>query len=144
MASFVGATAQKEPLNWERSKAVRLWGVPGSSIRSRGVQKGDRLFIWKSRVGYIAEAAIAGQPRRPMDRSEAPWPGGLRRFSIVIPIEVKQEYPKGFRLNFANDRQEITGLSTNSLRLGLAPITEESAEHISRSLRLLVEESQQG
>lgn len=134
MATFVGAISSKEPLNWDRCKDVGLWGVPRTTKRVQEVKPGDRLFIWRGRVGFIAEARVTGKPRTPTDRSEAPWPGGPRRFASIIPIEVIREVPKGYRLDFVRDRQAITGLSTNSLRFGLAPITDDAGDHISASL----------
>jgi hypothetical protein len=134
VASFVGAISSREPLNWDRCKEVGLWGVPRSTIHVRGVEPGDRLFIWRGRLGYIAEARVTGKPRVPTDRSEAPWPGGPRRFARVIPIEIIRELPKGYRLAFLRDRQEVTGLSTNSLRFGLVPVTDSAGDHISAAL----------
>lgn len=96
---------------------------------------GDRLFIWKSRVGYIAEAVITGPGRIPTSRAEAPWPGGVSRFGLVVPIDVVCEISEGIRIRFVNDRQEITGISTNALRFGLAPIMDEAADYISGALR---------
>lgn len=134
MGSFVGAVSSKEPLNWDRCKEVGLWGVPRSTVHVRGLKPGDRLFIWRGRVGFIAEAVVTDKARVPTDRSEAPWPGGLRRFAEVVPMDVVHELPKGYKLGFVRDRQEITGLSTNSLRFGLVPITDAAGDQISAAL----------
>jgi len=134
VATFVGAISISEPHNWDRCKAVGLWGVPKYTFRVRSVKAGDRLFIWRTRAGFIAEARVTGPPRVPVSKDEAPWPGGLSRFSAVIPIAVVQETSTPYRLAFVKDRQEVTGLSSNSLRFGLVPIGDEAGDNISAAL----------
>ena len=134
VASYVGAISSSEPRNWDRCKEVGLWGVPRNTIHARGIKPDDRLFIWRGRVGFIAEARVTGPPRAPADRSEAPRPGGPRRFVVVVPIEIVRELPTGYKLGFVRDRQEVTGLSTNSLRFGLVPVTDDAGDHISAAL----------
>ena len=134
MGAFVGAVSAQEPRNWALCKEVGLWGVPGLSRALPRVVSGERLFIWKSRAGYIAEATITGPARVPESRDDAPWPGGLGRFRAVIPMRVVREVADSYRLPFVRDKQDITGISTNSLRFGLIPIMDEAADHISAVL----------
>lgn len=127
MAAFVGGLSASEPRNWGLCKEVGLWGLPGGRRPPSGIEYGDCLYIWKSRVGYTAEARITGPARVATDSSETPWRGGLERFRFVIPIEVVLEIDVGCKLPFVKDRQVVTGISTNSLRFGLAPISDEAA-----------------
>jgi len=98
------------------------------------VEPGDRLFIWKGRTGFIAETVVTGPARTPKSREDAPWPGGLTRWRAVFPIRVVREVNESYKLPFVKDRQEVTGISSNSLRFGLVPISEEAATTISAVL----------
>lgn len=137
MACFIGAISNREPLNWDRCKEVGLWGVPRITSHVKSIKAGDQVFIWKSRVGFIAEAEVTGPYRVPTDPTETPWPGGLRRFSAVVPIVVVRETNTGYKLPFVRDKQEVTGITTNSLRFGLVPVTDVAGEHIREALRTL-------
>lgn len=134
MTAYIGAISASEPRNWERCKDSGLWGVPGLTRRGANVSQGDRLFIWRGRVGFIAEGVIIGEARTPRTREEAPWPGGLGRWRSVFPISVVREVTEGYKLPFIRDRQEITGISSNSLRFGLVQIDDDAANTISAEL----------
>ncbi len=128
------AVSASEPRNWDRCKDVGLWGAPGLSRSVPRVMPGDRLFVWKGRSGFFAEVVVTGAARIPQHKEEAPWPGGLSRWRAIIPIEVVREVKDSYKLPFVQDRQEVTGISSNSLRFGLVPISEEAALNISSVL----------
>ncbi len=130
----MGAVSVREPRNWERCKEAGLWGVPGLSRPAPKVTPGDRLFIWRGRAGFIAEAIVTGPARVPQDRDEAPWPGGLGRWRSVIPIRVVREVSESYKLPFVRDRQEVTGISSNSLRFGLVHISDTAGDTLSAAL----------
>lgn len=134
MSAFVGAVSAREPRNWERCKEAGLWGVPGLSRPTPKVALGDRLFIWKGRAGFVAEVVVTGPARVPQDRNEAPWPGGLGRWRSIFPIRVVREVSESYKLPFVRDRQEITGISSNSLRFGLVHISDEAGDALSAAL----------
>lgn len=134
MTAYVGAVSASEPRNWERCKEAQLWGVPGLSRPAPKVETGDRLFIWKGRAGFMAEAVVTGPARVPQTREEAPWPGGLGRWRAVFPIRIVREVTESYKLPFVHDRQEVTGISSNSLRFGLVHISDDAAATISSVL----------
>ena len=134
MTAYIGAVSASEPRNWDRCKEAELWGVPGLNRPAPKVEPGDRLFIWKGRTGFIAETVVTGPARTPQSLEDAPWPGGLTRWRAVFPIRVVREVNESYKLPFVKDRQEVTGISSNSLRFGLVPISEEAATTISAVL----------
>lgn len=82
----------------------------------------------------MAEAVITGLARVPQTRAEAPWPGGLGRWRAVFPIRIVREVKESYKLPFVHDRQEVTGISSNSLRFGLVHISDDAAAKISSVL----------
>ncbi|HVX69861.1 MAG TPA: hypothetical protein VHA79_09245 [Mycobacteriales bacterium] len=135
MAWFVGALSQREPENWDACKLLGLWGVPTNGRRRNIPAKaGDHLVIWKAGRGYMAEATVTGAARPPASRGEAPWPGGVVRFGLVLPITLVSELQRPIYLPFAGPRQAETGVTKAALQRGLALISDEGGELISRRL----------
>lgn len=134
VAAFVGAISAGEPRNWDLCKENQLWGVPGPRPRAHGVDVGDRIFIWKGRAGFIAEVVVTGPARIPEVKVDAPWPGGVGRFRLVFPIQVVREIREAYKLGFVGDRQAVTGISSNSLRFGLVPISDQAANELSAAI----------
>jgi hypothetical protein len=136
MSWFICNISPKEPGNWDLCKQVGLWGVPGGRGlgAARRPKQGDHFLFWLGGRGYVGYGLVTGEPRTPHDRAEAPWPGGKYRFSLVIPFKLQLEADKPYRLAFVNGRQEVTGLSSASLQLGLARIPDEMAARVTAVL----------
>ncbi|MFJ1538252.1 hypothetical protein ACIODS_06885 [Micromonospora chalcea] len=60
--------------------------------------------------------------------------GRARRWRSVIPIRVVREVSESYKLPFVRDRQEVTGISSNSLRFGLVHISDAAGDTLSAAL----------
>src|SRR5690348_725919 len=97
--TFLCTISRTSPDNWTLCKQTGLWGVARATKRRMSrIEVGDRLFVWLGGRGFVAEAVVAAPPRPPRNASEAPWEGGLYRFTFVIPIEVIRELAAPIRL----------------------------------------------
>jgi hypothetical protein len=131
MSWFVCTVSRNEPSNWEKCKSVGLWGL--TRTRS-GVVPGDRFVAWIGGRGFIAEGEITGSARRPVDKTEAPWPGGTYRFSLVVPIRVQLEVKSPVFLPFDGQRQRETGISKAQLQSSLSLIPDVAGQRIAALL----------
>jgi hypothetical protein len=135
MTWFVGAISRREPENWEACKSVGLWGVPTSGRKRRvSVEAGDQLVIWQAGQGYVAHVILTGPARTPADRTEAPWPGGLIRFGLVLPFDLACEVKKPINVPFVGPRQVETGVTKAALQSGFALMSEDGGKLISERL----------
>jgi hypothetical protein len=131
MSWYLCTIGRTTPGNWELCKQIGLYGIPcGRRDRRPRVEVGDHLLVWQGGKGYIAEAVVSGAARTPRSEAEAPWPGGIRRFAYVIPIEVVTEVKSPLKLAFDGDDQEKTGFAKGKFQLSLSPIPERAATYV--------------
>lgn len=129
---WLATVSKHHPRNWELCKDAGLFGY------SRGLAKceeGDHLLVWHGGRGYMAYGVITGAPFVPRNRAEAPWPGGLYRFTSVVPFKVQLELPTGgIYLKFRDNVQELTGFNTAKLQHSLSAIPDEAAALVTERL----------
>lgn len=145
MAWFLCTVSQREPDNWEKAKEVGLWGVPGVSYLAKVVKKGDQMLFWRAARGYIGIGVVTDVARPPNGRAEVPWPGGLARWSNVIPMRVSVEIKKPVFLKFVSAYQNETGFSKSQFQRGFSPIGDAPGQLVAeriveRSLEELAEQ----
>lgn len=137
MSWFLCTLSKEHPGNWNLCKEVGLWGISthGTKVYSERGAPGDRLLVWRSGQGYVAEAVVTDKARRPRGRDEAPWLGGVERFGLVVPFEITFETKEPFFLGFKDHRQLGSGLSLFMLRRGFIRIPDKSAQEVMRLWR---------
>lgn len=135
MRWFLCTIGRATPGNWQLCKQFGLYGIPGGRTRRPYAEVDDRLLVWQGGGGYIAEAAITGPVRPPSSSAEVPWPGGMRRFHYVVPIEVILEVASPLKLPFDGDSQAGTGFHKGQFQRSFSPIREEAAVYVSAALR---------
>lgn len=52
---------------------------------------GDHLLVWIGGTGLVAECTADGPARTPRTDDDVPWPGGLERYRVVLPIKIDFE-----------------------------------------------------
>ncbi|WP_149814740.1 hypothetical protein [Serinicoccus marinus] len=129
MSWFLCTIARTSVRNWDLCKEVGLWGVSTHAKKTKlaRAREGDRLLVWQSGKGYIATAAVLGPTRPPASAAEAPWPEGLHRYGLVIPIAVDMELERPLYLRFEKNIQERTGLSSFQFRRGFVAVRDDAA-----------------
>lgn len=129
MTWFICAISGSSPQNWDLCKATGLYGVATSSSKLQyEVNVGDDLVFWLTKKGYVGHATVTGKPRPPKSSAEAPWPGGLYRFSIVVPFKLDLECEDPVFMSFERSRQKNTGIASFSLQRGFALISDNAGE----------------
>ena len=110
--------------NWELCKQVSLWGIPsnGRNLNMNQVEPGDGLLFYWATKGLIGHAIATSEMKRPQSKDEAPWAGGMFRFGIVIPFDLKMEAKEAMPLKFIAGTAVGTNLKVASLRRGFARI----------------------
>lgn len=134
MAWWLGSISSKSAGNWDLCKAVQSYGVPGVGIHASSVRVDDRLMIWLGGKGYVASCTVTSAPRVPKDHAEAPWSGGLRRFSWVIPFRVDCEVEHGWKPPFTGSVQTVTGVTKNMLMMSFVPMLDRIADLVVEQL----------
>lgn len=137
MTYFVGAIAKESAHNWDLCKEIKLFGIStgGRKVGASNIKKGDKLLVWLGGSGYIAVATVAGVPRNPVSREEAPWGGGLHRFGLVFPIKVDFEPNDPVWLGFKNGKQERTELPQFSIRKGFSSVPDAAGRAAEKIIR---------
>jgi hypothetical protein len=134
MAWYLCTISKNEPSNWGKCKDVGLWGVPGVVKAAKEAKRGDRLLFWMGGRGYIGYGVVMEQGRVPQGRDEVPWPGGLGRWTYVIPMRVLVEAKKPVRLKFHRSVQDQTGFTAAKFQRGFAPINDEPAQRVAEEV----------
>ncbi|WP_448616211.1 hypothetical protein [Modestobacter sp. URMC 112] len=106
MADFIAALGKDRYRNWEVCKREQLWGMvaSGSNWRSNGrrVQRGDRIFIWRSGHGFIAQLEAQGPMRLTAEPGvPVPW-DEPNLFGGVVDIRVVTELATPIGDSFPN------------------------------------------
>lgn len=142
MSWFLCTVSRDSPRNWDLCKEVSTWGVSTrlETFRMPKVNPGDHLLVWIAGVGFRASATVTEAPRKPVDRSEAPWPGGLHRFGAVIPFKLDLELSEPLRLRFENHRQAVSGLNLFQFRRGFVIVPDTAGEAVATLMREAAEE----
>jgi hypothetical protein len=130
MPWYLCTISRHEPSNWGKCKDSGLWGIPGVVKAAMDVKRGDRLLFWMGGRGYIGYGVVMEQGRVPQYRNEIPWPGGLARWTYLIPMRVQVEVKNPVRLKFHRSVQEQTGFPATKFQRGLAPINDEPAQRV--------------
>ena len=134
MAWFLCTISRHEPSNWKKCKEAGLWGIPGVVHASKEAKRGDRLLFWMGGRGYIGYGIVLEQGRVPQRRDEVPWPGGLARWTYLIPMRVQIEIAEPVRLKFQRSIQDQTRFSTTKFQRGFAPIESEPAQAVAEQI----------
>lgn len=124
MAWFVCAVSPREKKNWDLCKESGFWGY------TRGAAPGtvgDQLLFWVGGRGYVGYGVVVGDPHEPSDRSEAPWPGSVYRFTSVVPFKLQYEAKNPVFLRFKSNVQEVTGFNTANLQRGMSRVPDSAA-----------------
>jgi hypothetical protein len=131
---FVCVIGKSRLGNWDLCKKVGAYGV--SLGRGRpNIKEEDRVLIWLGGRGYVAEAVVTGPPTIPHTQEEVPWPGGLRCFAYVLPINVVAEVREPIYFPFVGRVQPETGVKTAQLQRGVSLISDSGAMKISAAIR---------
>ena len=88
MAGWVGAIAHGYEANWAICKRHGLWGT--NSRRGAAVERGDELFIWQSKAGWLAHCRATSRAWGPRSLREVPWPEP-EQYKYLIDMEVLRE-----------------------------------------------------
>lgn len=130
-ATYLCSVSRTNPKNWQLARDVGMWGLTAKSReRQRSVQPGDRLVFWVGGRGYVGEGLVVEPPRAPRNKVEAPWPGGLYTFPVVVPMVVTRELRTPLLLEFVGDKQRQTNLSKAVFRRSLYRLPDSVAETI--------------
>lgn len=92
------------------------------------------MLFWLSSQGFVGYGSVTGTPFHPESHDEVPWPGGLYRWAVLIPITIEYECPKPVKLGFVDGRMELTGISSFALRRGFVPISDQAGEAALKSM----------
>lgn len=132
MTWWVATISRHHPGNWGLCKEVGYFGY----TRGRaGCEPGDHLLVWVGGRGYIGFGLVTGPPRAPASRAEAPWAGGTRRFTSVVPFRMQLELDTGgIYLPFRKNIQDVTGINTARLQHGLSCISDKAATRVTMML----------
>jgi len=110
-------------------KEIGLYGVSSYHSKLRyEVNVGDDLIFWMTKKGFLGHATVTGKPRAPKGAHEAPWAGGVSRFSHVVPFSLDFECKEPVFVSFEKGYQKGTGISGFSLQRGFAAITDASGK----------------
>ena len=142
MAWFLCTVARDSPRNWAICKEVSAWGVSTTheNFRLDRAKPGDRLLVWLAGKGYVATATVSDAMRRPTDKADAPWPGGLHRYGAVVPFRLDLELDPPLNLRFQNNRQTATGINLFQLRRGFIAIPDTAGEAAEAAMLQAAEE----
>lgn len=137
MAWFLCTISHDSPRNWDICKEIGAWGVSTQreDYRLDRTKVGDHLLIWVARRGYIAYATASQPMRRPVDKKDAPWPGGLHRFGAIVPFSIDVELNPPLYIKFENQRQKITDVSLFQFRRGFVAINDAAGEAAAAAMR---------
>lgn len=97
----------------------------GRNVGKPDLHNGDGLVVYAASRGLKAICKITGDSRRPIDKQEAPWAGGVFRYGLVIPFEVVEEFEEPVATQFSNQRLIGTSITTTQLRKGFSAINAE-------------------
>ena len=116
--------------NWALCKEHELWGLARTpyKIDPNRAQQGDGLLFWQSGAGFLGHGIVTGKMYAPDSHDDVPWPGGLYRWGMLVPMKVVYECPTPIRLRFIESKMDRTGISLFALRRGFIAITDEQAE----------------
>lgn len=134
MQWHVAGIAKQSEHNWQLCKDVGLFGISTDNRKHRldKVKAHDKVAIWQAGKGWIALIEATTDTRRPIDKLETPWGGGLARFGLVFPFLILIEPAAPIELKFIDYKQEKTGMSVFSLRKGFSLVSNEIGEKIEK------------
>ena len=79
----------------------------------------------------VTEATLSKwRARTPLDKSEAPWAGGVIKFGLIVPFKLTYELVNPQKLKMVNQVFSGTKVGSFTLRRGFAPISDEDGEFI--------------
>ena len=104
----MGALADGTEGNWEICKHQRLWGT--NSPSGGGVRRGDDLFIWWARHGWLAHCIARSHAHAVTGVEQVPWPDP-RQYKYLFEIDVVSEAAPPVAMS-GPDLLQQTGLHT--------------------------------
>jgi hypothetical protein len=133
---FICTIAKESAHNWEICKSVSSWGIPtsGRKLSMDQAKKGDYLLIYLASKGFIGIASITGPMKRPTDRAEAPWAGGIYRYGIVIPFELEMEMEEPLKKLFVDMKIAGTSITATALRRGFTRVSNADGETLATEM----------
>ena len=87
------------------------------------VKKGDYLIFYLASKGFIGMASITDPMKKPLNRDETPWAGGMYRYGVVIPFSLEIELEEPLKKPFVEMKVDGTKITATALRRGFAPIS---------------------
>jgi len=91
-------------------------------------------LFWIGGKGYVGYGAVAGGARVPTSRIEAPWPGGMARWTYVVPIRIWVEISVPIEYKFVRSRQLNTEFTTARFQRGFSRVEDEPAKEVARKI----------
>jgi hypothetical protein len=132
MAWYVCTLSATGDHNWEICKEISHWGIitEGRKNTKHEISKGDNVLFYRASRGFIAHGKFTGPARTPLDKSEAPWAGGVIKFGLIVPFKLTYELVNPQKLKMVNQVFSGTKVGSFTLRRGFAPISDEDGEFI--------------
>jgi len=129
-SAWVGALQKGRIDNWRICKTQEKWGA--GAYTSRGVQRGDELFIWQSGSGggWLARCIVETDAAPPSPVNPAPWTDGAK-YRYVFGIALIEELPAPRSMSSTGGVQDITGIL--NVQLGQFPKLDEHQADAVRS-----------
>lgn len=115
--------------NWLLCKEYGLWGLARTpyKIDPDRARQGDGLLFWQSGAGFLGHGIVTGKMYAPLSHEEIPWPGGMYRWGMLVPMQVVYECPSPVHVRFINSKMERTGIAPFALRRGFVSVSDQAA-----------------
>lgn len=122
---FVCTLSSSSANNWKICKEVGLWGIPtnGKKYNLQTAKSGDYLIFYLAGAGFLGLGIVTGKMKIPVDKSEAPWGGGIFRYGVVLPFRLITESLTPTKISFIDNKIPGTKISATLLRRGFAIIS---------------------
>lgn len=123
---FICTLSKESFKNWEICKEISAWGIAGTGDRKPNldrVQTGDHLIIYAASRGLVATAICSGSMKRPQNKADAPWAGGIYRYGAIVPFTILTELAEPLKIPFKNMMFEGTSIHSSRLQKGFSMIS---------------------
>jgi len=98
------------------------------------LKHGDGLIVYAATRGIKAFCEVVGEVRRPKDKQEAPWAGGVFRYGFIFPFRVVMEFDQPISTRFSSQKLQGTSITTSQLRRGFSSINTEDGKYLLSTL----------
>lgn len=122
---FICTVARQSFKNWEICKDISAWGIlsGGRIVNLDLVKKGDFLVIFAASRGFISVAQVTDPIKRPANREEVPWAGGMYRYGALVPFEIIIELNNPFKVSITKMIFDGISIHTSRLQKGFSMIS---------------------